>query len=136
MRQAHIIVLLLLTFNSAAGQTNFFERLADSALLLTQQQVTYDPAYRAIEYPNGDVAPDKGVCTDVIIRAYRKLGIDLQQEVHEDMKANFEQYRVMAPRKSDYGFSLFCNKLHLMPWIYRVDSFLVFFLCQDFFDMK
>jgi len=92
MRQAHIIALLLLTFNSAAGQTNFFERLADSALVLTQQQVTYDPAYQAIEYPNGDVASDKGVCTDVIIRAYRKLGIDLQKEVHEDMKANFDQY--------------------------------------------
>lgn len=92
MKQAHILALILLTFNSAAGQTNFFERLADSALVLTQQQVAYDPAYRAIEYPNGDVAPDKGVCTDVIIRAYRKLGIDLQQEVHEDMSANFEQY--------------------------------------------
>jgi uncharacterized protein len=92
MKQAHILALLLLTFSSAAGQTNFFERLADSAFTLTQQRVTYDPAYRTIAYPNGDVAPDKGVCTDVIIRAYRKLGIDLQKEVHEDMKANFEQY--------------------------------------------
>src|SRR5690606_11380516 len=45
-----------------------------------------------LDYPNGDVPPNKGVCTDVIIRAYRKLGIDLQKEVHEDMKANFGKY--------------------------------------------
>jgi uncharacterized protein YijF (DUF1287 family) len=45
-----------------------------------------------LKYPNGDVPKDKGVCTDVIIRAYRKLGIDLQKEVHEDLKANFYKY--------------------------------------------
>jgi uncharacterized protein len=92
MKHAQVIALLLLTFNSATGQTSFFERLADSALVLTKQKVIYDPAYRVIEYPNGDVAPDKGVCTDVIIRAYRKLGIDLQKEVHEDMIVNFDNY--------------------------------------------
>jgi uncharacterized protein YijF (DUF1287 family) len=43
-------------------------------------------------YPNGDVPPNKGVCTDVVIRAYRKLRIDLQKEVHEDMVANFNVY--------------------------------------------
>jgi uncharacterized protein len=92
MKHAQVIALLLLTFNSATGQTSFFERLADSALVLTKQKVIYDPAYRVIEYPNGDVAPDKGVCTDVIICAYRKLGIDLQKEVHEDMIVNFDNY--------------------------------------------
>ena len=45
-----------------------------------------------LAYPNGDVAPNKGVCSDVVIRAYRKMGIDLQREVHEDMKANFSLY--------------------------------------------
>ncbi len=59
---------------------------------LTEQQVTYDPSYFSIDYPNGDVPSDKGVCTDVVIRAYRKIGIDLQKEVHEDMKAHFEVY--------------------------------------------
>lgn len=59
---------------------------------LTKQNVKYDPAYRVISYPNGDVSADRGVCTDVIIRAYRKLGIDLQTEVHEDMKVNFGKY--------------------------------------------
>ena len=66
--------------------------LSEYALELTQYEVTYDPSYFSIDYPNGDVPSDKGVCTDVIIRAYRKMGIDLQQEVHEDMKANFQAY--------------------------------------------
>lgn len=57
-------------------------------LVLTEQKVFYDPAYVKIPYPNGDVPADKGVCTDVVIRAYRKLGIDLQKEVHEDMQAH------------------------------------------------
>jgi uncharacterized protein len=73
-------------------QKDFHTRLADSALTLTKHAVVYDPTYRIIDYPNGDVPADKGVCTDVIIRAYRKLGIDLQKEVHEDMKAHFNKY--------------------------------------------
>ena len=74
------------------GQSTFFERLADSAIELTRHSVIYDPAYFSIKYPNGDVPADRGVCTDVLIRAYRKLGIDLQVEVHEDMKYNFDKY--------------------------------------------
>ena len=69
--------------------------LSKCALELTAQQVTYDPSYFSIGYPNGDVPSDKGVCTDVVIRAYRKIGIDLQKEVHEDMKANFSSYPKM-----------------------------------------
>jgi hypothetical protein len=84
--------LLILASVSAPGQTPFANRLADSALVLTHQSVTYDPSYFSMDYPNGDVPADKGVCTDVIIRAYRKVGIDLQKEVHEDMKENFDQY--------------------------------------------
>ena len=85
-------LLVLPPSHLAAGQRSFFDKLADSALTLTAQKVRYDPAYTVIGYPNGDVAPDKGVCTDVVIRAYRKLGIDLQKEVHEDMKVNFDKY--------------------------------------------
>jgi uncharacterized protein YijF (DUF1287 family) len=66
--------------------------LADYALQLTAQDVAYDPSYFSMDYPNGDVPSGKGVCTDVIIRAYRKAGIDLQKEVHEDMNANFGAY--------------------------------------------
>jgi uncharacterized protein len=86
------IALFILTLNSVSAQTNFYDRLADSTLTLTKQAVRYDPAYFQLDYPNGDVPKDKGVCTDVVIRAYRKLGIDLQKEVHEDMKANFSKY--------------------------------------------
>lgn len=58
----------------------------------TKTHVRYDPNYTRIAYPNGDVAPNLGVCTDVVIRAYRAIGIDLQKLVHEDMKANFGLY--------------------------------------------
>ena len=71
------------------SQDNFSLRLSDAAIELTNHSVQYDPAYFVIPYPNGDVPATKGVCTDVIIRAYRKVGIDLQKEVHEDMKENF-----------------------------------------------
>jgi uncharacterized protein YijF (DUF1287 family) len=67
-------------------------KLSVAALKLTKDKVTYDPAYFSIPYPNGDVPAGKGVCTDVVIRAYRALGIDLQKEVHEDMKKNFGLY--------------------------------------------
>jgi uncharacterized protein len=54
--------------------------------------VIYDGSYRRIGYPMGDVPQNRGVCTDVVIRAYRALGIDLQVLVHEDMAANFRVY--------------------------------------------
>lgn len=66
--------------------------LAHAAFELTKIQVEYDPAYFSIPYPNGDIPEGKGVCTDVVIRAYRKVGIDLQQLVHEDMRSNFSAY--------------------------------------------
>ena len=52
----------------------------------------YDGAYRAIDYPGGDVPASRGVCSDVIIRAYRALGFDLQRLIHEDMSRAFERY--------------------------------------------
>ncbi len=53
----------------------------------------YDPAYVTLDYPGGDVPRNTGVCTDVIIRAYRDaFEVDLQQLVHGDMKANFSSY--------------------------------------------
>jgi uncharacterized protein YijF (DUF1287 family) len=52
----------------------------------------YDPAYVELDYPGGDVPPDRGVCTDVVIRALRTQGLDLQQTIHEDMRKNFAAY--------------------------------------------
>ncbi len=89
------IVLFILFFglHVSFSQTAAVDRtLSESAMELTKQEVTYDPSYFSIPYPNGDVPSDKGVCTDVIIRAYRSIGIDLQKEVHLDMKANFHVY--------------------------------------------
>ncbi len=80
----------------------FAKKISDAALSLTRDQVRYDPAYFSIAYPNGDVPADKGVCTDVVIRTYRKLGIDLQKEVHEDMIKNFERYpKTWGLKKTD-----------------------------------
>ena len=84
------------------AQDHFSKKLSDAAIGLTHQPVQYDPSYFSIPYPNGDVPPGKGVCTDVVIRAYRKLGIDLQQEVHEDMAANFGSYpKIWGLTKTD-----------------------------------
>jgi len=87
-----LLIVFFLIYSFVNAQSIFYQKLADSALELTKQRVTYDPTYRVIAYPNGDVSANKGVCTDVVIRAYRKLGIDLQKEVHQDMKANFAKY--------------------------------------------
>lgn len=86
-------VLLFFTLEANFAQTTLKgEDFAVCAIELSEQKVTYDPGYFSIDYPNGDIPSDKGVCTDVIIRAYRKMGIDLQQEIHEDMVAHFEEY--------------------------------------------
>lgn len=84
--------LIIFCANITFGQKSFFDSLSNAAIKLTEQQVTYDPTYFNIKYPNGDVPSNKGVCTDVVIRAYRKLNIDLQKEVHMDMKNNFSKY--------------------------------------------
>jgi len=85
-------ILLTAILSNTHCQVNYYERLSNAALELTKKQVDYDPSYFTIAYPNGDVPINKGVCTDVVIRAFRKLGIDLQKEVHEDIKANFSKY--------------------------------------------
>ena len=54
--------------------------------------LTYDPAYVSLPYPGGDVPLDRGVCSDVAIRAFRGIGFDLQKEIHEDMKRAFSAY--------------------------------------------
>jgi hypothetical protein len=58
----------------------------------TSYTLSYDPAYVKLDYPGGDVPPDRGVCADVVIRAFRKAGVDLQKEVHEEMRTNFAAY--------------------------------------------
>jgi uncharacterized protein YijF (DUF1287 family) len=87
-----ILFIFCLCTNLVIAQSSFESKLSTAAISLTNDRVTYDPAYFSIAYPNGDVPANKGVCTDVVIRAYRKLNIDLQKEVHEDMVGNFSRY--------------------------------------------
>jgi len=70
----------------------FALRLVDAAIERTSHRVAYDGGYRRIPYPGGDVPDGVGVCTDLIVRSYRAVGIDLQQRVHEDMASDFAAY--------------------------------------------
>lgn len=92
MKNSTFCILLLFSFSTLTAQSTFYDSLSDATIELTLDRVTYDPAYYSLDYPMGDVPAGKGVCTDVVIRAYRKLGIDLQKEVHEDMLIHFSVY--------------------------------------------
>ncbi len=88
---------------SASARSNVAtpERLSYAALDRLRHRVVYDGRYIPISYPNGDVPANVGVCTDTVIRSYRKLGIDLQRLVHEDMSRNFYNY----PNLSKWGLN-------------------------------
>lgn len=90
-------MIILLIAVSVFGQDDSVpetqaKRLIAAAVAQTGMNVTYDGSYRRIAYPGGDVPETIGVCTDVIVRAYRTIGIDLQVKIHEDMRGNFEEY--------------------------------------------
>jgi len=78
-----------------ADREAFLTRFVAAAIERTTHTVRYVPAYVRIPYPGGGVPADTGVCAGEIIRAYRAVGVDLQEEVHEDMVRNFSEY----PRK-------------------------------------
>ena len=80
------------TSSHIENPSTFEEKLANAAISIIDENVVYTPDYISLKYPNGDVPAKTGVCSDVVIRAYRKLNIDLQKEVHEDMKTNFSRY--------------------------------------------
>lgn len=86
--------LALLSVGSVAPEPDARDRLSIATAAKKYIGVTtnYTPAYQKILYPGGDIPAKDGVCTDVIIRAFRKLGIDLQKLVHEDMKKNWDKY--------------------------------------------
>ena len=87
-----IFIFLTMIPEASSGGSKFAQDLSLAALERTNHTVRYDGRYRSITYPNGDVPDNTGVCTDVVIRSYRALGIDLQKRVHEDMKAHFNLY--------------------------------------------
>ena len=98
---AIIVILLPALFSSAVMADRFADRLVQAAIERTKNRISYNGAYFSIPYPGGDIPAHLGVCTDVIIRAYRKTGFDLQKAVHEDMQANFSVY----PSKRLWGLN-------------------------------
>ena len=75
-----------------ANSSPSLKLVIDGAVDQVGKTTSYDASYQKIDYPNGDVPIETGVCSDVIVRAFRKVGIDLQKDVHEDMKRNFSAY--------------------------------------------
>ncbi len=96
MKKSIILTLLVIPVLVSAYRQgeppDFSKKLIKAAIERTKHTVRYDGSYRKISYPNGDVPDNVGVCTDLVIRSYRKLGIDLQKDIHEDMKENFDMY--------------------------------------------
>lgn len=74
------------------AERNVYDRVVIGAREEVVKKVIYDASYQVIPCPGGDVPPGRGACTDVVVRAFRHAGIDLQQLIHEDMSANFAQY--------------------------------------------
>lgn len=89
-------VLLVFAFPARSDQLQpdvpLSTQLVLAAFERTRDEVRYDGRYVQIGYPGGDVPARMGVCTDVLIRSYRAIGIDLQVLVHEDMRDNFDAY--------------------------------------------
>jgi uncharacterized protein YijF (DUF1287 family) len=95
--------LLVLLATAAAAQSSVEARIADAAAAQVGVTTAYDPAYVRLRYPGGDVPRDRGVCSDVVVRAFRAAaGVDLQVAVHEDMAAHFAAYpKMWAMRGAD-----------------------------------
>ena len=88
-----ILIIFLFSINIGYSQINLdSKKISEAALSIIDPNILYDGRYQTIDYPNGDVSSSTGVCTDVVIRSLRKLGIDLQKLIHEDMKNNFSEY--------------------------------------------
>ncbi|WP_296272280.1 DUF1287 domain-containing protein [Pseudomonas sp. UBA6323] len=87
-----MLVLLLVWSLALAAQAIEADRLVLDARKQVGVTLGYDPAYRQLSYPGGDVPMATGVCTDVVIRALRQQGLDLQEAVHRDMRGNFAVY--------------------------------------------
>jgi len=90
-----LLLLVVLAQVRASSQT-----IAAAALAQVGVTTTYDPSYVRLRYPGGDVPRDRGVCSDVVVRAFRAAGVDLQVAVHEDMRAHFGVYPKMWGMRS------------------------------------
>lgn len=91
-RRFLVAVLLVASASAHANSSSFAADLVKAARQRTTHHEIYDGSYRTIAYPLGDVPSDRGVCTDLVIRAYRRLKVDLQVRIHEDMARHFAAY--------------------------------------------
>ncbi len=95
------------------------EKAIANSIDQTTKTTIYDSSYVKLDYPNGDVPIDRGVCADVIVRAFRAGGVDLQKELHEDMKLNFTIYpRKWGAKKPDRNID-HRRVPNLMTWFDR-----------------
>jgi uncharacterized protein len=96
MQILRVPVICLLLMSSlpcrAEEPPSELQRIVQSAYAQVGVTLRYDPSYVSIPFPGGDVPMDRGVCTDVIIRAYRSIGVDLQLLVNQDMRKAFPAY--------------------------------------------
>jgi uncharacterized protein YijF (DUF1287 family) len=92
LRVGLVVVALVLLAGKPAGWGVDLKRLVEDARAQVGVTKGYDPSWRKLRYPGGDVPMETGVCTDVIIRALRQQKVDLQRLVHEDMVAYFSHY--------------------------------------------
>ena len=94
MKKHSLLLLVFLgVFRIDPAESIQIKDFVDAARCQIGRTLSYDPSYQAMDYPNGDVPGDRGVCTDVIVRALRDAyDYDLQKLVHEDMKDNFSEY--------------------------------------------
>ena len=90
--EALLAILVLASGLRAADEVALSVRIVAAARQQIGVTTEYDPGYRALKYPGGDVPLHTGVCSDVVVRTLRQVGVDLQQEVHEDMKKHFSEY--------------------------------------------
>ena len=93
MKRILILLALILFSNLSYSQSHINpKKISNAAISIIDSNIIYKGGYKQISYPNGDVDPSTGVCTDVVIRSLRKLGLDLQKEIYEDMSENFHLY--------------------------------------------
>lgn len=117
----HLLVLLLLLSSPAWANGIDRQQLVRDARSQVGVTLSYDPLYRQLDYPGGDVPLRTGVCTDVVIRALRAQGLDLQKSVHEDMRAYFALYpKNWGLKRTDRNID-HRRVPNLMTWFKRQD---------------
>jgi len=92
MRRPAIAILAAILLSAPPAWAQTGARIASAARGQVGVTTIYDPAYVQLRYPNGDLPMVRGVCADVIVRAFRGIGVDLQAELHNDMARNFAAY--------------------------------------------